>query len=249
MMIRTLAICICFVSMAALAQSAAPPSFEVASIHTDQPGQERIESVPGRLTMQNVRLASCIRWAYDVQEQQISGPAWLNDTWFSIFAKTDTPVGEAVLRQMLQTLLAERFHLVFHRKTKELSTYVLLVGKNGHKLQPTDVEGSPSFQTGKLNLTGKGATVGQLVEFLSRELREPIIDQTGLSGRFNYFLDINAYVSEELRKSGDSNGAPPEAAGIIALALQSQLGLRMEARKATVETIMVDRVDRAPTEN
>jgi len=245
-MIRTLAIGICFVSMAALAPSAAPPSFEVASIRADQPGKERIESTPGRLTMQNVRLISCIRWAYDVQEQQISGPDWLNDTWFSIFAKAETPAGEAVLRQMLQSLLAERFHLMFHRQTKELSTYVLVVGKSGHKLQPTDVEGSPSFQPGNLSLTGKGATVGQLVDFLSRAVRIPIIDQTGLTGRFNYFLDINAYVSDELR---NSDGPPPEATGIVALALQSQLGLKLEGKKVTVEMIMVDRVDRTPTEN
>src|SRR5271157_1999971 len=116
-MIRNLATWVCLTSASALAQSAAPPSFEVASIRADQPGRERIEAVNGRLTMQNVRLTSCIRWAYDVLEQQVSGPDSLNDTWFSIFAKAETPVGEAVLRQMLETLLAERFHLVVHRQT------------------------------------------------------------------------------------------------------------------------------------
>jgi uncharacterized protein (TIGR03435 family) len=244
-MIRNLAAWVCLASISALAQPATP-SFEVASIRADEPGRERIEATPGRLTMQNVRLTTCIRWAYDVQEQQISGPAWLNDTWFSIFAKADTPAGEPALRQMLQTLLMQRFHLVFHRQSKELSTYVLVVAKNGHKLEPTDVEGSPSFQTGKMNLTGKGATVGQLIEFLSREIHIPIIDQTGLTGRFNYFLDINAYVSDELRQS---NGVPPEATGIIALAMQSQLGLKLEGKKAVVDMIMVDSVDRTPTEN
>jgi uncharacterized protein (TIGR03435 family) len=150
---------------------------------------------------------------------------------------------------MLQPLLAERFHLAIHRQAKELPTYVLVVAKNGHKLEPTDVEGSPSFQTGKMNLTGKGATVGQLIEFLSREIHVPIVDQTGLTGRFNYFLDINAYVSDELRKAGGPDGPPPEATGIIALAMQSQLGLKMEAKKAVVDMIIVDRVDRTPTEN
>jgi uncharacterized protein (TIGR03435 family) len=245
-MIRTVAACLCLVSIVALAQPSAPPSFEVASVRAGEPGRGHIEALPGRLTMQNVRLISCICWAYDVPEQQISGPAWLNETGFSIFAKADTPAAEGVLRQMLQTLLAERFHLVVHRQTKEISAYVLVVAKNGHKLEPTEVEGSPSFQTGKLNLTGKGATVGQLIEFLSRELREPILDQTGLTGRFNYFLDINAYVSDELRQS---NGAPPEAAGIIALAMQSQLGLKLEGRKVPVEMLIIDRVDREPTEN
>src|SRR5262249_47322583 len=155
---------------------------------------------------------------------QVAGPDWLNETQFDITAKAAGPATEAELRVMVQTLLAERFKLALHRETREVSSLVLSIAKNGHKLQPVETEGSPSFQTGKLNLTGKGATVAQLVEFLSRQLRQPIIDQTGLTGRYNYFLDINAYVTDEIRNSGGPGGGPPaEAPSIIAQALQSQL--------------------------
>ena len=109
---------------------------------------------------------------------------------------------------------------------------------------------STSFKTGKLSLTGEGATVGQLTEFLSRELRDAIIDRTGLTGRYNYTLDINAYITEEIMKSAGADGGPPtEAASIIAQAVQAQLGLKLESKKAPVEIVVVDHAERVPTGN
>jgi len=241
---------IALTSIVAVAQPVSPPAFDVASIRVGQPGKETIEFVPGSLTMRNVRLTACIRWAYSVTEQQISGPGWLNDVWFDITAKSEAPAKETDLRLMLQALLAERFKLTLHRQNKEISALILTVGKNGHKLQAAETEGSPSFKTGKLNLTGQGATLSQLTEFLSRELRNPVVDQTGLTGRFNYFLDINAYVTEEIRKSGGPGGGPPpEAPSIIAQAIQAQLGLRMDSKKTPVEMLIIDHVEKVPTEN
>ena len=150
---------------------------------------------------------------------------------------------------MLQTLLADRFKLAFHGETKEIPALILTVGKNGHKLKATETEGSPSFKTGKMNLTGQGATVGQLTEFLSHELRNPIIDQTGLTGRYNYALDINAYVTEEIMKTAGPGGVPPDAPSIIAQAMQAQLGLRLDSKKAPVEMLIIDSIERAPTGN
>jgi uncharacterized protein (TIGR03435 family) len=140
-MIRTVAGLIFAASIAAFAQPPSAPAFEVASIRESQPGREAIESVPGRLTMRNVRLAACIRWAYDVQEYQVSGPGWLNDVRFDISAKAGDAVKEAELRLMLRTLLSDRFKLAFHRETKEIPALILTVGKNGHKLQAAETEG------------------------------------------------------------------------------------------------------------
>jgi len=107
---------------------------------------------------------------------------------------------------------------------------VLTVGKGGHKLKPVETDEPPNFKTGKLNLTGKGATMAQLIAFLSRELRNPIVDQTGLTGRFDYFLDIAPYFTEEMQRSGGPGGGPPpDAPGIVAQAMQAQLGLKVEA--------------------
>ena len=247
---RTVTILLCLISIAATAQPSKAPAFEVASIRAGQPGRESIEFGAASLTMRNVRLTACIRWAYGVQDFQIAGPGWLNDVWFDIFAKPANEAKVAELREMLQTLLADRFKLAVHRDAKEMTTFILTVGKNGHKMQPAEAEGSPSFQTGKLSLTGQGATVGQLTEFLSRELREPLIDRTGLTGRFNYFLDIEPYFTEEMRRSGGPDGGPPpEATSIIATAVQAQLGLKLESKKAPVEMIVVDHMEKTPAEN
>ena len=111
---------------------------------------------------------------------------------------------------------------------------------------PAEKSGDPSFQTGKLSLTGTGATLGELNLFLSRELREPVIDQTGLAGLFNYTLDINANVTGEMRKS---DGPPMEANRIIAQAMLAQLGLKVDAKKVPVPMLVVDHPERSPMEN
>ena len=224
-------------------------AFEVASIRAAEPGRENIQVVPGSLTMKSVRMITAIRWAYDVLEYQVSGPAWMNEVRFDITAKAATPAKEAEMRLMLQGLLAERFKLTVHHQVKELPALVLTVGKNGHKLTPAETEGNPSFSTGKMTLTGKGATLGQMIEFLSRQVRNPIIDQTGLTGRFDYFVDINSYITEEIMKGAGPGGPPPEAPSIIAQALQSQLGLKLESKKTPMDTVIVDSVEKTPTEN
>ena len=151
---------------------------------------------------------------------------------------------------MLRAMLADRFKLTVHRDSKELRAIILTVSKSGHKLQPVDTEGSPSFESGNLNLTGRGATVGQMCDFIARELHDPVIDQTGLAGRYNYFLDIAPYFSEESRKgTPPGGGPPPDAHAIIAVAMQKELGLKVESKKVPVEVIVVDHVEKTPSEN
>jgi uncharacterized protein (TIGR03435 family) len=235
-------------SITAPAQPAPTAAFEVASVKPSQPGEPSIEPASSSLTMRHVRMNACIAWAFNVQEPQISGLNWLNDVTFDIVAKSAAPATEGELRDMLQTLLADRFKLTFHRETREIPALTLVVSSKGHKLKPAEEPGKPSFRTGKLSLTGTGATLDELTLFLSRELREPVIDQTGLKGLFNYTLDINAYVTEEMRKSG-GDGPPLEANSIIAQAMQAQLGLKVEAKKTAVPMLVVDHLEKSPTEN
>ena len=244
---RTVTTLIFWTSIAALAQPG-PAAFEVASVKASQPGREAIEIGPSSLTMRNIRLNACIRWAYDIQEYQVAGPNWLNDVAFDIFAKSAAPATEADLRKMLQTLLANRFKLTFHNETREIPALILVVSSKGHKLKPAEKPGDPSFKTGKMSLTGEGATLDELTRFLSHELREAVIDQTGLKGLFNYTLDINAYVTDEIKKSG-GDGPPLEANDIIAQAMLEQLGLKVEAKKTPVPMLIVDHLEKSPTDN
>jgi uncharacterized protein (TIGR03435 family) len=243
-MIRSAVALSVFVSLALAAD--APSTFEVASIRPSQEGREAVDVLPGSITMRNMRLTGAIRWAYNVLDVQVSGPDWLNTTRFDIVAKAGAPAKEPEMRKMMQTLLAERFKLELHRQTKEVNAMVLTVAKGGHKLKEVEQEGSPSFSTGKLNLSGKGATITQLISFLSREIRLPIVDQTGLTGRYDYFMDINAYITDEMR---NQSGPPVEAPSIIANALQAQLGLKIEAKKMPLEVLVIDKMEKTPTDN
>jgi uncharacterized protein (TIGR03435 family) len=243
-MLRTVVSLLALTSLAVAAD--APSAFEVASIRPSEGGREGVDVLPGTVTMRNLRLSGAIRWAYNVLDVQVSGPDWLTNTRFDIVAKAGTPAREPELRTMMQKLLADRFKLEFHRETKELQALILTVGKNGHKLKEVEQEGSPSFSTGRMNLTGKGATIAQLILFLSAQLRQPIVDQTGLAVRYDYFMDINAYITEEMRSQP---GPPAEAPSIVAQALQSQLGLRVDAKKTPLEVLVVDKIEKTPTEN
>jgi len=173
----------------------------------------------------------------------------MNDARFDILAKAASPAPESELRLMLQTLLADRFKLALHQETRDTPVLLLTVNKNGHKLQETTTEGSPPFKTGKMNLTGAGASIAQMTEFLSRELRTPILDQTGLTGKYNYFLDIGSFVSDEIRRNMPRDGPPLEGPGIISQAMQEQLGLKLNSAKAPIAVLVIDRIEKEPTEN
>ena len=248
---------ILFTSLAAFGQTAAArPAFEVASIRPSQTragvdggGREIIEVSPGSLTMRNVRLASCLKWAYLVQDYQISGPGWLNTERFDIVAKAASPAPDNELRLMLQALLAERFKLALHRQTKDLAAYALTVGKNGHKLHPSEGDGPTSLKpNGRIGATAKNAAIAEMAALLSQPLRVPVVDMTGLQGKFDFTVDMSPYITDELlkRQPGD---APPDVISIAMLALQEQLGLKLEPRKLPIETLVIDSMEKAPTEN
>src|SRR5262249_49794843 len=116
------------------------------------------------------------------------------------------------------------------------------------KLRETTVEGSPSFRTGPLKLIGEGAPIGKMIEFLSRELKIAFLDQTGLQGKYNYTLDINAFVTPEMRRA-PGNGPPLEAPSIIGTALREQLGLKLDSSKASIPVVVIDHIEKEATEN
>jgi uncharacterized protein (TIGR03435 family) len=224
-------------------------SFDAASIRPSLPGQNQgIDATPGNLAIRNTRLADAICWAYNIQPYQLVGPGWLNDLRFDISARAATPAPQNELRLMLQALLADRFKLAVHRDSKEMPVLLLSVSKNGHKLKENNSDGESSFKTASLRLRAEGATVGQLADFLGREMRTPILDRTGLAGRYDFALDINSFVTDEIRQAS-RNGPPLEAPAIIGSAMQEQLGLKLDSSKAPISMLVVDSIEKQPTEN
>jgi uncharacterized protein (TIGR03435 family) len=233
-----------------------PPAFEVASVKASkQAGEasrrERVASQPGSLIMANVRFTKLMQWAYRVQDYQITGPGWINDERFDVVAKAGTPAPETELRTMLQGLLAERFKLALHRQTKELQAYAVTIGKDGHKLKESTTEGPMDVKpTGLFRANVERADLDEIASMLSQPLQMPVLNLTGLKGRYDFSADVAEYVTPELLNT--KRPGPELMQDLIAMAINAmkkQLGLNVELRKLPVEMLIIDRAEKTPTEN
>jgi uncharacterized protein (TIGR03435 family) len=251
---------ILFAASAAFGQSAdtPAPTFDVASVKVGQPGtaggprrRENIQVSPGTVTMRNVSLKSAIRWAWHVTEFQVAGPDWLDSGRYEIAGKAAGPATEEQLRLMMQTLLRERFKLALHRQTKELSAYVLVAGKNGPKVHESKTEGEASIDINQrqLSVTVQRAPVSQLIETMSNLLRAPVIDMTGLTGRYDISLNVAKYAAELAAQGKSFDSAPADPQALISMILQEEFGLKLEARKMPLDLVIVDRAEKTPVEN
>ncbi|MCX6633102.1 MAG: TIGR03435 family protein [Candidatus Solibacter sp.] len=248
-----------FAATAAFGQSADTPAlaFDVASVKASQPGtgggrgrRENIQFSPGAVTMRNVNLKSAIRWAWRVSEFQVSGPDWLDSERYEIAGKAAGPATEEQLRLMMQTLLRERFKLALHRQTKELSAYVLVVGKNGLKVPESKTEGETSIDINQrqLSVSVQRAPVSQLVDMLSNVLRAPVVDMTGLTGRYDVSLNVAKYVADMTAQGKSVESTPMDTQALISMVLP-ELGLKLEAKKMPLDLLIVDRAEKVPVEN
>ena len=234
-----------------LSARAQSPAFEVASVRPHKPtvSQERalesIDSGPGSLTIRNASLSSCIKWAWQIKDYQISGPGWLNDERYDISAKA---AGSAPLdqrRQMLRTLLTERFQLQVHLETKELPVYELVTAKSGPKLHKAEPGGNTDMKGENGSFAFRGTSMPQFAEDLStlRGVDRPVLDRTGLQGAFDFSLKFGE--SNDEMKRALIQGDGPSLFTLI----QEQLGLKLEARKGPIDMLIIDHVERVPVEN
>lgn len=197
--------------------------------------------------MQNQTLRDCIRIAYGVKVAQVSGGAkWAESERFDIEAKAKGPAGDRELMMMLQALLKDRFKLDLHRETKMVPGYGLAVAKSGLRMR--EVEPGPGhIHTRPGNITGECVSIANLTAALSELLNVPVLDETGLFGVFTFGLDWTPDLSRPRPGlSGDEADPPtalpnsPEGPSLFA-ALQEQLGLRLIARKAALEVLVIER--------
>jgi uncharacterized protein (TIGR03435 family) len=246
----------------AFAQSTAPsPTFEVASVKPNSSGDNgsRTNSNKGEMTVTNATLKSIIQSAYDVRNYSFSGPDWLSSVRFDISAKFPpedsaqvSPEQRRLTRRlMMQNLLAERFKLEAHRETKMLPGYALVVAKKGARLKPSEKPDGTSISTNNGLMDGYGMSMASLANMLSNSLQGPVADMTGIEGRYDIKLE---WSTEEGGGGGVGGGASadgksPDTRPSIFTALQETLGLRLESRKVPVEILVVDHVERTPTEN
>jgi uncharacterized protein (TIGR03435 family) len=237
----------------------ADPSFDVATIkpsNPDQPGKAFL--VRGRqFSTVNTTLSDLITFAYGLHPKQLEGgPDWLNKDKFDLLAKPDGE-GQPNDKQwkiMIQKLLADRFQLKFHNDKEDLSVYAIVVAKDGPKLNKSggDPNGLPGlFFRGLGDLPARNATMADFAGLLqSAVLDKPVVDQTGLQGRFDFTLK---WTPDEFQFAGigvkppppaDTADAPPD----LFTAMQQQLGLKLDSTKAPVNVLVIDQAAQ-PTPN
>lgn len=185
--------------------------------------------------------------AYGMTEPRVIGPAWLNSDRFDVAAKSPEGIPDSALKPMLQALLKERFKLSAHLTAQEMPVYFLEVAKSGVKmpLYPAHDGGpkGPGDQyRGAAMLRGTG-TISRIAQMLSNFLNRPVLDRTGLSNRYNFFL-VFAPLSP-----APAVHEPELAQPDIFSAVQQQLGLKLQPGRENVEVVVVDHIERMPTEN
>ncbi|HTA42184.1 MAG TPA: TIGR03435 family protein [Bryobacteraceae bacterium] len=241
----------------------ANPSFEVAVIKPSKPGAPGkglgVNPRSGQFRTLNMSLADLIAFAYKVHPRQISGaPSWIESERYDIEAKPDMPgqPNDRQVRGMLQKLLVDRFQLTIHHDKKELTAYTINVAKGGPKL--TKSEGNPNQLPG-LGLRGLGRAVirnATISDFASTFLQtivldRPVVDQTGLTERYDFTLDWTVDETQFPDRQGlPVAPADPNAETFPDLftAFQQQLGLKLESAKLPVDALVVDKVEK-PSEN
>jgi uncharacterized protein (TIGR03435 family) len=148
------------------------------------------------------------------------------------------PTFDVASEMMLQTLLADRFKLRLRQETKEFPVYALVVEKNGPKVKPLKDGESGSCNS----LACAIETIAQMAKGLENFAGRPILDKTGLEGRFSLPLDFDVYEARAETPPPDYNKPS------LFTALREQLGLRLEPQKAILPALVIASITR-PTEN
>jgi uncharacterized protein (TIGR03435 family) len=239
----------------------ADPSFAVATIKPSNPStpssQTKTIRVYGRQYLtQNTSLADLIEVAYGVHPSQIKGPSWVAEDKFDLVGVPDgegRPSGKQWLT-MVQKLLAERFKLAFHREKRDISVYLLSVGRSGLKNMtvsestspfPSGLEFIPSAEG--LSLPARNTAMGQFAQMLQQVvLDRPVIDKTGLAGRFDFQF---TFTPDEPQFDGHPPRLPTptnttnSSLGLFD-AIQKQLGLKLSPEKVPADVLVIDHAEK-----
>jgi uncharacterized protein (TIGR03435 family) len=236
------------------------PAFEVASITPCKPGTpeppgEHAGMVQftypgGRFTAEATTVKFLLEWAYGILPAQHSGgPAWMASDRYDVVAKAEENATDREMKLMAQTLLTERFKLKFHRETDEMPVVVVSLGKTDPKLSTAKEGETHSIHIAPQQGGDQKATsyhviatrfsLAQLNEVFARQLGRVIVDQTGLTGDFDFTFDLTP----------DESRPNPLDPSIILSAMREQLGLTVKSQKAPVDLLVIDSVEKVAAGN
>jgi uncharacterized protein (TIGR03435 family) len=229
---------------------------------------------PGRFTTENLSLNNLMTLAYEIPDYRLTAPDWMQSARFDIVAKIPEGATKEQFQLMLQRLLVERFRLALHHEQKEMQAYELSVGKNGSKFkesadeqpapaadpavsslpprQGLDQDGFPAIPPGNSPymrmMKGRArwrlarTSMEEFSQSLAVQLGRPVSDSTGLKGKYDFTL---SWVIGPVSATSTDDTPGPTLPG----AVQEQLGLKLESKKMTVDILVVDHMEKVPTEN
>jgi uncharacterized protein (TIGR03435 family) len=224
---------------------------------------------PRRITYHGTWLPPLIGEAFGVRTDQVSGPTWLTTERYDIVANIPEGATKDDFKLMLADLLRERFRLRFHMDSKIRPIYALRAGKSGPTFKPTerraddatapstagiDAAGcpivSPSFKgivslprPGVMCATGRDVSSADLAKHLESRAGRPVVDETGLTGRYDFKIRY-----QFMGRGGDA-GAAADSAPTVFTAVEEQLGLKLEPTTRSFPELIIDSIEREPTEN
>ncbi len=264
----------CLLVVSTFGQSSPLPQFEVADVRPAVPlvapyllesarsMETTAELMSGRasptggvMRLRSLTMRLLITLAYKeiIQDGYISankgndylkgGPGWLESDRFDLLAEGPPNATADEQRLMIQAVLIDRFHLAVHREQKIMPAYGLVVEKRGTKLQPAGGAGNPECTTRALapplrSLVCHDVTMALLAARLPFYVGQPVTDLTGIQGSYDVRLDI--------APGSASQDVAPSPTVFEAL---GKLGLKLEPRKQPMPVIVIDHVDRVPTQN
>jgi uncharacterized protein (TIGR03435 family) len=233
---------------------------------------------PGQITWSYASMKAMLLTAFDVKNYQITGPAWLDAERYNIAVKVPGGATAEQVRVMWQNLLAQRFGLTVRHELKDFQVQELVIGKGGSRLKETSWDaatplppGPPQRKNGELVSPGVVSTVfpglnahvhtvamaqpiSQLTTMLSNTLGHPVLDKTGLTGKYDFAIDYAINLSSvQLPPLPPGPGGAADTASDpepdLAAAVQQQLGLALVAGKANLDVVVIDQINKLPTEN
>jgi uncharacterized protein (TIGR03435 family) len=237
---------------------------------------------PVQITWTNALVLNILTTAYNVTSLQIVAPDWISNHRYDIVAKVPEGVTKEQVAILWRNLLKDRFGMMLHHESREFQVDELTIAKGGLKMKPTEsaTDAEPftpdSVKPGKngaLELNGWGAvimilpgaaggpmgrmtvrglTVSDIAAKLSQQLRHPVIDNTGLTQKYDFVLEYTPDLSG-VPPPPDAAAPPvPSTSDLVPnlpSALEKQLGLRLTKAKAKLDVIVVDHMEKTPTEN
>jgi uncharacterized protein (TIGR03435 family) len=234
------------------------PAFEVAAIKPSDPAARNngcfMKGQPGGQTFVGRCITARLLIAYSykiIDSQLVGGPGWLDTELYDFDAKADHSLTRAELAPVLQTMLAERFKLQFHRETRTMPSLALSVDKAGAKMKANDgpneweiaITSAPGASVPKFK--GTRCPMSYLSWWVAQRMKRPVVDETGLDGFWGFTLEFVPDGLGEGRKGPNGEPMPGLDGPNLPTALRQQLGLKLETEKGPIDVYVIGHVEKA----